>query len=72
MLTLESRKLDLSSENPEGDFGVDGFESWNNRGLLFVFGVEDMLHWSFGLLGTDEGGLAEQVVRHRRLGLETG
>lgn len=71
MLTLESRKLDLSNEKLEGDFGEDGFESWNNMELLFFFGVEEMLHFSFGLLGTEEGGVAVQLVRHRRLGLNT-
>ena len=74
MLTLESRKVALRSEKLEGDFGDGGFESWNNLGLLFFFGVVVVLHWSLGLLGTDEVGVVVLVlvVRHRRLGLETG
>jgi hypothetical protein len=74
MLTLESRKVALRSEKLEGDFGDGGLESWNNLGLLFFFGVVVVLHWSLGLLGTDEVGVVVLVlvVRHRRLGLETG
>ena len=48
-------------------------EGWNNLGLLFFFGVIEVLHWSFGLLGNEEVGEAVVAeVRHRRLGLETG
>lgn len=74
MLTLESLNVALRSEKLEGDLGEGGLESWNNLGLLFFFGVVAVLHWSFGLLGTDEVCVAVLVreVRHRRLGLETG
>lgn len=74
-LVLESRKVDLRSEKLDGDLGEDGFERVNNLGLLlFFFGVEETLQWSFGLLGTEEFGVvaAVTVVRHRRLGLDTG
>lgn len=73
MLTLERRKA-LRSEKLEGDLGEIGLlESWNNLGLLFFFGVVEVLHWSFGLFGKEEVGVVVAVeVRHRRLGLETG
>lgn len=72
MLTLERRKA-LRSEKLEGDLGEIGLlESWNNLGLLFFFGVVEVLHWSFGLLGNEEVGVVVAEVRHRRLGLETG
>lgn len=72
--TLERRKLALRSEKLEGDLGEIGLESWNNLGLLFFFGVFSVSHWSTGLLGTDEVGVVVVVlvVRHRRLGLESG
>lgn len=74
MLTLESLNVALRSEKLEGDLGEGGLESWNNLGLLFFFGVVAVLHWSLGLLCTDEVGVAVLVreVRHRRLELETG
>ena len=74
MLTLESLNVALRSEKLDGDLGEGGLESWNNLGLLFFFGVVAVLHWSLGLLCTDEVGVAVLVreVRHRRLGLETG
>lgn len=64
---LEGRKLDLKREKVEGDRGDDGLERCDNLELILV------LHWSFGLSGTDGvGTVAVPVVRQRRLGLETG
>lgn len=39
MLTFERRRLALRREKLEGDLGDDGFEKWNNLGLLLFFGV---------------------------------
>ncbi|PON59970.1 hypothetical protein TorRG33x02_286170 [Trema orientale] len=66
------------SEKSESDLGNDGYERLNNPGLLSLlllafFGVEEILQWSFGLLGTEElggggggdGGLASETgARH--------
>lgn len=69
--------MDLRKEKLEGDLGDEGLERLNNLGLfvLFFLGFEEILHWSFGLLGTEEVGVAVVVVvvvRQRRLGLDTG
>lgn len=76
--------MDLRREKLEGDLGEEGLEKWNNLGLfvlLFFLGFEEeTLHWSFGLLGTEEVGVVVVaavvvvvvVVRQRRLELETG
>lgn len=50
--------MDLRREKLEGDLGEEGLEKW------------EVLQWSLGLLGSEEVGV--QVVRQRRLGLETG
>lgn len=68
--TLERPRLVLRKEKLEGDLGDEGLEKRDNLGLSFVvflgLAAVVVLHWSLGLLGTDE------VVLHRRLGLETG
>ena len=55
----QMRRVDLRSEKLEGDLGDEGLELWNNLGVF-------VLHWSFGLFGT------EHVVWHRRLGVDEG
>ncbi|PON83480.1 hypothetical protein TorRG33x02_207520 [Trema orientale] len=63
MVTLESRKVDLSSEKLEGDLGEDGLERLNNLGLLLIFfGVEETLQWSFGLSSMEEVVVAATVT----------
>lgn len=66
----------MRREKPDGDLGDEGFERSNSVGLLLwcsppplLFGA--VLHWSLGLLGTDEAGVAAEV-RQRRLGLGCG
>ncbi|PON58065.1 hypothetical protein TorRG33x02_292000 [Trema orientale] len=55
--------MDLSSEKLEGDFGEDGLERLNNLGLLlFFFGVEERLQWSFGLSSMEEVVVAATVT----------
>lgn len=77
LLTLERRRVALRLRREkvveDGDLGEDGLEKWNNLGLMDFF-EDGVLHWSFGLLGTDEVAvwLVATVVRHRRLGLGTG
>lgn len=56
----------LRSEKLDGDdLGELGLEGWNDFGVLGL-----LLHWSFGLFGTEH---VATEVRHRRLDpLETG
>lgn len=43
MLTLDKRKVDLRNEKLDGELGEE-----NDLGVLVL-----LLHWSFGLLGTE-------------------
>lgn len=51
----------LRSEKLDGDLGEEGLERWEDLGVL------GFLHWSFGLLGSEEVVVAATEVRHRRL-----
>ena len=70
VLTL-NLKLFLKRDNLRGERGEVWFKASSVLGLLEVLGVL-VLHWSLGLSSTICAWAASDVVRQRRLGLDTG
>jgi hypothetical protein len=63
MLTLDKRRVALRNEKLEGVFGEEGLERLNDLGVLGL-----LLHWSFGLLGTEQVFVAVAIeVLQRRV-----
>lgn len=56
---MDKRKVALRNEKLEGDFGEEGLERVNDLGVLGL-----VLHWSFGLLGTEQE-VATEVLQRR-------